>query len=293
MKAPITITKTENARNSQLRSWRRADGSGGRSVFRRRNRRRAKWIPSSRESEPLANCCFLSQPEQPPGVLLHDQRPDLVADRDLLEVGHPPVRRQQRVVGPEQHLVLQQRVRVLNQVRREILRRPAGQIDVDLRLVQADGDRLVLPRETTDAPARSACRGNPPPRRRSASGCRTSAECRRRRASRCRCRCGRCETAPAASPRRTLRSSGYAMRSSGKNSWIGGCSFNPRTTPASTRRRASRTASAPRFGFRLANGMAMSGFACANSTTASFESRGIPESVSSTVKMTQAMLRDR
>ena len=52
-----------------------------------------------------------------------------------------------RVVGSEQHLLLEQRVRILHERRREILRRPPREIDVHLRFVQADGDRLVLPRE--------------------------------------------------------------------------------------------------------------------------------------------------
>jgi hypothetical protein len=43
----------------------------------------------------------------------------------------------------------------------------------------------------------------------------------------------------------------------------------------------------------LMNGMAMSGLASANAMTSSFERRGVPLSVSSTVKMTHAILRER
>ena len=43
----------------------------------------------------------------------------------------------------------------------------------------------------------------------------------------------------------------------------------------------------------LMNGMAMSGFCAAHASTSSFESRGMPLSVSSTVKTTQAIFRDR
>ena len=50
----------------------------------------------------------------------------------LLEVGEPAVGRDQRVVRAEQDVVLEERVRVLDELRREVLRRPAGQVDVDL-----------------------------------------------------------------------------------------------------------------------------------------------------------------
>ena len=64
-----------------------------------------------------------------------------------LEVLQPAVGRDQRVVRAEQHLVLELGVRVLDQVRREVLRRPPAEVDVDVRLVDGDRQRLVLPRE--------------------------------------------------------------------------------------------------------------------------------------------------
>ena len=87
------------------------------------------------------------QPEQAHGVLLEDQRAHLRLDVELVEVGEPAIRRDERIVGAEQHPVAQQRVGVLDQLRREVLRRPAGQVDVDLRLVHRHRERLVLPRE--------------------------------------------------------------------------------------------------------------------------------------------------
>src|SRR4051794_30768545 len=79
------------------------------------------------------------------GVPLHDQRLDLVADLQLLEVLQPPLRPEQRVVRAEQHFVLQQRVGRTHQLWREVLRRPAGEVDVGVGLVLGDGDRGVLP----------------------------------------------------------------------------------------------------------------------------------------------------
>jgi hypothetical protein len=50
-------------------------------------------------------------------------------------------------VGPEQDFLLLHRVAVLDQDLREVLRRPAGEIDVDIRLVVGDRKRLFLPGE--------------------------------------------------------------------------------------------------------------------------------------------------
>ena len=85
--------------------------------------------------------------EQAGGVVLEDLGPDLGLDVELVEVGQPAVRGDDRVVRAEQDLVLQQGVRVPDELRREVLRRPAGQVDVDVRLVRGDRERLVLPGE--------------------------------------------------------------------------------------------------------------------------------------------------
>src|SRR3977135_4505439 len=82
--------------------------------------------------------CLL-QPEQAHRVLLQDERPHLVADGDLLEIGKPGSGRQHPVVGSEPPLVLEERIRIPDKRRREVLRRPAREIDVPLRFVQADG----------------------------------------------------------------------------------------------------------------------------------------------------------
>src|SRR5262249_35635942 len=50
------------------------------------------------------------QPEERGGVLLQDQRPHLVPERRLLEVGEPAVGRDQREVRAEQHLRAELRV---------------------------------------------------------------------------------------------------------------------------------------------------------------------------------------
>src|SRR5262249_19267709 len=80
-------------------------------------------------------------------VLLHDQRPYLGLDVQVLEILDPPVGRDGREVRAEEHLVAQQAVGVPHEQGREVLRRPAGQVDVDARLVRRDRQGLLLPRE--------------------------------------------------------------------------------------------------------------------------------------------------
>src|SRR3712207_5381542 len=87
-----------------------------------------------------------AEAEHPDGVVLEDQRPDVVLDLELLEVGQPPVGGDDREVRAEQHLALEQRVGGPHQLRREVLRGPPGQVDVDVCLVGGDRDGLVLPR---------------------------------------------------------------------------------------------------------------------------------------------------
>ena len=59
------------------RSWRRADASGARSVFRRRNRRRSKWMPGP----PLHMCCVLCCRDNSRGVIPAKDPPDRTAYR--------------------------------------------------------------------------------------------------------------------------------------------------------------------------------------------------------------------
>src|SRR5918912_762868 len=55
------------------------------------------------------------------------------------------VRRDERKIRSEQHLASEQTVGVPHQLRREVPGRPAGQVDVDVRLVRGHRQRLVLP----------------------------------------------------------------------------------------------------------------------------------------------------
>jgi uncharacterized protein YfiM (DUF2279 family) len=83
------------------------------------------FVPSTLTVCPLQRDCErrgLGQPEQPHGVLFQNQRPYFIANRNLLEIREPSIRRDPRIVGSEQDFVLEHRVRILNQRRREILR---------------------------------------------------------------------------------------------------------------------------------------------------------------------------
>src|SRR5690349_20054855 len=65
--------------------------------------------------------CSPAEIEHAYRVVLEYLRPHLRLDVELAEVGQPPVRRDQRIVRTEHHLVLQQRVGVPDELRREIL----------------------------------------------------------------------------------------------------------------------------------------------------------------------------
>src|SRR3954454_2621211 len=124
---------------SEVPPWIRAVRCG---VFRAR-RAGHDPSPSLRIYGPLRR----GEPEQPGGVLLEDLRLDLVLDRQLREVAEPAVWGEEGGTRAEEDLVLEQGVGVLHELRREVLRRPAGQVDVHARLVGGDGEGLVLPGE--------------------------------------------------------------------------------------------------------------------------------------------------
>ena len=127
--ASSRITDTSSTRSravcicdSRTRWW----PAGGR---RRRTRTAASFLrffvsstltvgPSQRDCERRE----LGQSKQPHRVLLQDQRPHLIAYRNLFEVCEPSIGRDPRVVGSEQHFVFEHRVRVLDQRRREVFR---------------------------------------------------------------------------------------------------------------------------------------------------------------------------
>src|SRR5512145_234040 len=62
------------------------------------------------------------EPQRPNGILFQDQLMHFGPEASLLEVLHPAVRRDERVVRTEQHFGLELRVRVLHELRRKILR---------------------------------------------------------------------------------------------------------------------------------------------------------------------------
>src|SRR5690242_18560553 len=119
--------------------WRPASTSGP-------SRSASSWTAESLTAVRLRGA-RVSETEQPDGVVLEHQGTDLVLDRELLEVAQPAVGGDQRVVRAEEHLVLERPVRVADQVLREVLGRPAGEVDVDVRLVDGDRQGFVLPGE--------------------------------------------------------------------------------------------------------------------------------------------------
>src|SRR5580693_5185860 len=63
-----------------------------------------------------------AEPQQADRVVLEDLGPDLRLDVEQLEVAQPAFRGEQRIVGAEQHLVLQVGTGRADQLRREVLR---------------------------------------------------------------------------------------------------------------------------------------------------------------------------
>src|SRR3954469_2853917 len=100
----------------------------------------AQNLGASSQPGPSPPPVSVGEPEHLGGVVLEDQGADVVLDLEIGEVGAPPVGGDDGEVRPEQHLAFEQRVGRLHQLRREVLRRPPGQVDVDIRLVGGDRD---------------------------------------------------------------------------------------------------------------------------------------------------------
>src|SRR6202453_4628397 len=79
-------------------------------------------------------------------IVLQNLGPHLRLDVKRLKITQPPLRGQQRIVGAEQDLVLKERVGGPDKLRREVLRRPSGQVDERVGLVRGDRDRGRRPR---------------------------------------------------------------------------------------------------------------------------------------------------
>src|SRR5690606_12902888 len=108
--AALTVSVSPWRSSSTRRSARSTDSSGG-------------------DDEVPITASLRREPEQPGGVVLHDQRLYLVLDLQLGEVGQPPVRGDQGIVGAEQHLPFEQPARLTDELRREVLGRPAAEVD--------------------------------------------------------------------------------------------------------------------------------------------------------------------
>ncbi len=86
----------------------------------------------------------LFQPQQTGGVVLGDVFAQLVFDVDLLKRRQPAFRTDHRPVRAKQHLLLQNRNVVALQDRREVFRRPANDVELDIGLVLRHRQRLFL-----------------------------------------------------------------------------------------------------------------------------------------------------
>src|SRR5258706_7465804 len=81
------------------------------------------------------------------GILLENQWSHFRFDSNLLEICEPAIRRNQGIVTAKEDLMLEECIRVLHKVRWEILGRPTGEVDIDLRFMQTHRQSLVLPGE--------------------------------------------------------------------------------------------------------------------------------------------------
>jgi hypothetical protein len=99
----------------------------------------------------------LAEAEQAGGVVLEDLGPNLRLDVEQFEVAQPALGGEQRIVGAEQHLVLQVGVGRADQRGREVLRRPAGQVDPPPAVLKycADAASSSSSRESRPCPSDS------------------------------------------------------------------------------------------------------------------------------------------
>src|SRR5205807_7971062 len=82
------------------------------------------------------------EPQEPRRVVFHDARQHLGLEADLLRRLKPLLGANQREVRAEQHLVLQRTVGVLDDLRLEILRAPAGEVE-DRKSTRLNSSHLV------------------------------------------------------------------------------------------------------------------------------------------------------
>ena len=85
--------------------------------------------------------------EHSQSTLLQDQLQYLILGGRGFEICDPPVGRDCRSVGAVKHLPLQDRTGVADEGVRKAIRRPAGCVAMDIRLVPADGEPLFGPRK--------------------------------------------------------------------------------------------------------------------------------------------------
>ena len=86
------------------------------------------------------------QAKQPRRILLQHQRSHSILDIQRTKIRQPPIRRNQRIIRPKQHLLPQHPIDSPNKLRRKILRRPPRQIYPHVSLVRGHRDRRILPR---------------------------------------------------------------------------------------------------------------------------------------------------
>src|SRR5579884_2753569 len=85
------------------------------------------------------------QGQDPLGILMKDLFLDFVAVTELIPLPQDALIGHARVVASEHDLVLQPPTRVALDRVGEVLGRPAGQLPIDVALVQGNGDRLLNP----------------------------------------------------------------------------------------------------------------------------------------------------
>src|SRR5256886_4065 len=89
----------------------------------------------------------ISQTEQSLGVAPQDLLGHGLLEAEIGELPQPALGQDERVVGPEQGLVLEPAADLPNELGGEVARRPPREIGEDVRLVEGDGVHLQLPGE--------------------------------------------------------------------------------------------------------------------------------------------------
>src|SRR5215468_9337533 len=141
----LVISVTNCAGYSPFASRSRQYWPGNRAQTSRTASRMSTWSGVSEKSMPNPEL-ILVQAEDPGRVLVQQPFPRRPGQVERAEFGEAPLGGQEREVAAPQELAGQPPAQLAGQLGRDAARGPAGDVDVDVGLVQGHGDQFHVPR---------------------------------------------------------------------------------------------------------------------------------------------------